>query len=99
LETSQLARTDANVVFVAYPADIPERYAMLTVNLKGPGTYEGLPAVHLDGRANDEFSYRILVHIFTSILWDCRPCVIVGTTGTRGKPPSQIVSPAQGGFV
>ena len=66
---------------------------MLTVNLKGPGTRKGLPAVHLDSRSNDESSHRILVHVFTFILRDYRPRVIVGSAATRGKPPSQIVSP------
>jgi len=67
---------------------------MLAVNLKGPGAGEGFAAVHLDGRSNDEFLHRILVHVFTLILRDCRPRPIVGSTRTRGKPRSQIVHPA-----
>jgi hypothetical protein len=67
LETSQLTRTDADVVFVADPADVPQRYAMLTMNLKAPGTGKGLAAVDLDGRVHNEFPHRILVHIATSI--------------------------------
>jgi hypothetical protein len=99
LKTSQLARTDANAVLVAYPADIPERYAMLTVNLKGPDADKGLPAVHLDGRANDEFSHRIPVHVSTSIPWDCPTHPIVVSSETRGKSPSQIVARVRGRLV
>jgi hypothetical protein len=62
LETSQLAPTDANVVLIADPADIPQRHAVPALNLKGPGTGKSFAAVDLGRRVHDEFSHRILVH-------------------------------------